>query len=86
MDQKPVLLKQTRIKLGKYPYKKNKDCIINFEIPPADHLTKEFILNSVEAEDQLLQEFQTNTSRSWVDNEDKVLESSPLIFKLRDVL
>ena len=36
---------------------KNKDRIINFEISPAD---------------QLLQEFQTNTSRSWVDNEDDI--------------
>ena len=26
----------------------NKDYIINFEIPPADHLTKKFILNPVE--------------------------------------
>ena len=27
---------------------KNKDRIINFEIPPADHLTKKSILNPVE--------------------------------------
>jgi hypothetical protein len=27
---------------------KNEDRIINFEIPPADHLTKKFILNQVE--------------------------------------
>ena len=27
---------------------KNKNCIINFEILPADHLTKQFILNPVE--------------------------------------
>jgi len=27
---------------------KNKDCIANFEIPPAEHLTKKFILNPVE--------------------------------------
>ena len=27
---------------------KNKDLIINFEIPPSDHLTKKFILNPVE--------------------------------------
>ena len=27
---------------------KNKDRVINFEITPADHLTKEFILNPVE--------------------------------------
>ena len=39
--------KQTIInKLGKYPY--NKEHVINFEIPPADHLTKKFILNPVE--------------------------------------
>ena len=37
-----------RVFLGKYPYNKNKDRIINFEIPPADHLTKKFILNPVE--------------------------------------
>ena len=27
---------------------KNKDCIINFEVPLPDHLTKKFILNPVE--------------------------------------
>ena len=33
----------------KYPYIiKNEDCIINFEIPPTDHLTRKFILNPVE--------------------------------------
>ena len=26
---------------------KNKDHIINFEIPPADHITKKFILNPI---------------------------------------
>ena len=36
-------------KLGKYPYKKKEeDRIIDFEIMPADHLTKKFILNPVE--------------------------------------
>ena len=35
--------------MGKYPYnKQNKDHVINFEIPPADHVTKKFILNPVE--------------------------------------
>jgi hypothetical protein len=56
---------------------KNKDFIINFEIPPADHLTEKFIFNPVAA-DQLLQEFQTNISLSRVDNEDKVFESTPI--------
>ena len=27
---------------------KNKDRILNFEIPPTDHLTKKFILNPLE--------------------------------------
>ena len=41
--------KQIRInKLGKCPYNKKKDRVLNFEIPPADHLTKKFILNPVE--------------------------------------
>ena len=66
MNCKPVLLKQASNKLGKYPYNKTKYLIINFEILAAD---------------QLLQEFQTNTSQSRVVNEDKVLESAPLIFK-----
>ena len=45
MDHKPVLLKPASNKLGKYPYnKKTKGRIINFEIPPADHLTKKFII------------------------------------------
>ena len=48
MDCKPVLLKQASNKLGIYPYNKNKDCIINFKILPADHLTKKIILNPVE--------------------------------------
>ena len=43
-------IKKTRInKLGKYPCKKKKkDHIINFEILPTNHLTKQFILNPVE--------------------------------------
>ena len=46
MDHKPVLLKQTRInKLENILIKENKDRVINFEIQPADHVTKKFILN-----------------------------------------
>ena len=53
MDHKPVLLKQAANKQEltnweNFLIKKNKDLIINFEIPPADHLTKKFILNPVE--------------------------------------
>ena len=53
MDNKPVLLKQasklTRInKLENIIINKNKDSIINFEFPLADHLTKKFTLNPVE--------------------------------------
>ena len=52
MDHKPVLLKQVSIKQELTNWEnilitKNKDCTINFEIPPADHLTK-FFLNPVE--------------------------------------
>ena len=53
MDRKPVLLKQASNKKELTNYKnilitKNKDRIINFEIPPPDHSTKKFILNPVE--------------------------------------
>jgi hypothetical protein len=49
MDRKSVLLKQASNKLGKYLYNKKKKSIINFEILPADHLTKKFIINPVES-------------------------------------
>ena len=54
MDSKPVLLKQASNKQELTNWEnilitKNIDCIINFEIPPADHLTKKFILNPVES-------------------------------------
>ena len=53
MDHKPVLLKQVSNKQEltnreNILITKNKDRIINFEIPSADHLTKKFILNPVE--------------------------------------
>ena len=53
MNHKPVLLKQAAKKEELTNWKnilltKNKDCIINFEIPPADHLTWKFILHPVE--------------------------------------
>ena len=48
MDHKPVPLKQASNKQELTNWEnilitKNNDCVINFEIPPADHLTKEFI-------------------------------------------
>jgi hypothetical protein len=53
MGHKPVLLKQAPNKQELTNWEnilitKNNDCIIDFEIPPADHLTKKFILNPVE--------------------------------------
>ena len=53
MHHKPVLLKQAANiqKLTNWEnilITKDKDHVINFEIPPADHLTKKFILNPVE--------------------------------------
>ena len=53
MDNKPVLLKQAANKQEWTNWEnilitKNKDRVINFEIPPTDHLTKKFILNPVE--------------------------------------
>ena len=53
MDHKPVLLKQASNKQELTNWEnilitKNKDHVINFEIPPADHVTKKFILNPVE--------------------------------------
>ena len=49
---KPILLMQTLNKQGLTNWDnilipKNKDCIINFEIPPVDYLTKKLILNPV---------------------------------------
>jgi hypothetical protein len=54
MDRKLVLLKQTSNKQELTNWEniiitKNKDCIINFEILPTDHLTRKFILNPVES-------------------------------------
>ena len=52
MEHKPVLLKQAsnkqKINWKNYPYNKKQNHMINFEIPPADYLTKKFILNPVE--------------------------------------
>ena len=53
VDRKPVLLKQRSNKQELTNWEnifitKNKDRIINFEIPPADHLTRKFILIPVE--------------------------------------
>ena len=52
MNCKPVLLNQAsnkkRINWKNILITKNKDCFINLKIPPADHLTKKFILNPVE--------------------------------------
>ena len=53
MDHKPVLLKQTSNKQELTNWEnilitKRKDCIMNFEILPADHLTKKFNLKPVE--------------------------------------
>ena len=53
MDHKPALLKQAANKQELTNWEnilitKNKDRIINFEIPPTDHLNKKFILNPVE--------------------------------------
>ena len=50
---KPILLKQTSNKQKltnseNIKMSKNKDLIIDFEIPPADYLTKKFILYLVE--------------------------------------
>jgi hypothetical protein len=52
-DRKLVLLKQASNKQELTNWEnilitKNKDHIINFEIPPANHLTKKLILNQVE--------------------------------------
>jgi hypothetical protein len=68
-------------KLEKYPYKKkNKDHVINFEILPADHSIKKFILNPVEASRSALTR-SSNQNQSWVDNGDKVPESTSHMFK-----
>ena len=52
MDRKPVLLKKASNKQELTNWenilaRKNKDCILNFEILPADHLIKKFILKPV---------------------------------------
>ena len=53
MDCKPVLLKHVSNKQELTNWEnmlitKNKNGIINFEISPADHLTRKFTLNPVE--------------------------------------
>ena len=50
MDHKPVQAsnKQELTNWENILITENKDHVINFEIPPADHLTKKFILNPVE--------------------------------------
>ena len=74
MDHKPVLLKQTANKQELTNWEnilitKNKDCDINFEIPPADHLTKKFILNPVEgsrsAPTRISNQNQSVMGRQW---------------------
>ena len=52
MDRKPVLLRQASNKQKLRNWEnilitKNKDIIINFEIPPADHLTTKFVFNPI---------------------------------------
>ena len=64
MDLKPVLLKQASNKQKLTNSEnifitKNKDRIINFEIPPADPLTKKFILNPVEGSRSALNQRQS---------------------------
>ena len=43
-----VSKKQELTNLGKHPHSKNKDLIINFDMLPADDLTKKLIFNLVE--------------------------------------
>ena len=86
MDRKPVLLKQASNKQELTNWEnilitKNKYRIINFEIPPADHLSKKFILNPVEGSRSAPTRISNKVSQSWVDNEEKCLESTPHIFK-----
>ena len=68
---------------GKCPCnKKTKDHIINFKILPVDHLTKNLILNPVEdsrSAPTIIPKQHHSVMR--VHNEDKVLESTPHIFK-----
>ena len=64
-----------------FVFLKNRDCIINFEILPADHLTKKVSLNLVEgsrlASTRILNQCQTVMGWHW----EKFLESIPHIFK-----
>ena len=83
MDRNPVLTKnkQELTNWVNILITKNKDRIINFEIPPADHLTRKFTSNPVEGSRSAPTRIQTKVSRSWVDNEEKFFKSSPHIFK-----
>ena len=61
---------QITINWGNILITKNKDLIINFEIPPADHLIRKFILNPVESS----RSAPTRNHNIWsrVDNEHQV--------------
>ena len=85
MDHKPVLFKQSSNKQQLTNWEnilitENKDHIINFKILPADHLVKKFILNRVEGSRSAPTRI-PNIGWSWIDNEDKVFESTFHIFK-----
>ena len=54
---------------------KTKNCIINSEIPPADHLTKKFILNPIEGS-RSAPTRKSNSQQSWGDK--KMMSSKTL--------
>ena len=79
MDCKPVLLKQAS-NWENILITKNKDHIKNFEVLPADHLTKKFILKPVEGSRTAPTRIPTQ-HQLVMDNKDNAFESAPNIFK-----
>ena len=79
VDHKQILFKQASNKQELTNWvniliTKNKDSIINFEIPPADHLTKKFILNLVEGSRSASTKNKEHKSQSCLENEDEGLQ------------
>ena len=75
MDHKSVQLKQAANKQELTNWEnilitKNKDRVINFEIPPTDHLTKKFILNPVEG---------SRSAPTRISNQGHSMSSGPVV-------
>ena len=83
MDHKPIILKQ---ELNKQEFNnqenilitKYKDLVINFEIPPADHSTKKFILNPVKGSRYAPTRIPNQHQLVWVEMRKKSFKVLPI--------